>query len=109
MNPKRKPKRLSAVEVRPNTRRAVRRVSEAIVTLSNTRGQRSRVRLRDVSVFGCSLASAADWLRMGMFVSLRVDADWTIPAVVRWSRAGICGVEFLRPISDAEMHDIDCE
>ena len=109
MSAKRKPARFETELARPNTRRATRRVAEAVATLRNGQGGRSRARLRDVSVFGCSLATDADWLRTGMFISLELSQAWTIQAVVRWNRGDICGVEFLRPISDAEMREIDSE
>ena len=109
MSAKRKPARFETEQARPNTRRATRRVAEAVATIRNGQAGRSRARIRDVSVFGCSLASDADWLRTGMFISLEFSQEWTIQAVVRWNRDGICGVEFLRPISDAEMREIDSE
>lgn len=109
MSAKRKPARFEAEQVRPNTRRATRRIAEAVATVRNAHGDRHRARIRDVSVFGCSLASDADWLRSGMFVSVEVNQELTIQAVVRWSRQGVCGAEFLRPISDAEMREIDSE
>ncbi|WP_309623864.1 PilZ domain-containing protein [Novosphingobium sp.] len=109
MSAKRKPARLEAEQARPNTRRASRRISEAVATVRSTHGHRSRARLRDISVFGCSLACDADWLRTGMFISVEVTSDWTIQAVVRWARDGICGVEFLRPISDADARALGAE
>lgn len=109
MTAKPNPVRLDAEQPRPNTRRVTRRIAEAIATVKGSQGSRSRARVRDVSIFGCSLASDADWLRTGMFVSVQVAADWTIHAVVRWARNGVCGVEFLRPISDADARAIACE
>jgi len=109
MSAKRKPARFETEQARPNTRRATRRIAEAVATIRSSQGGRSRARLRDVSVFGCSLAIDADWLRSGMFISMELSQDWTVQAVVRWIRDGICGVEFLRPISDAEMREIDSE
>ncbi len=109
MSAKRKPARFETEQARPNTRRATRRIAEAVATIRSSQGGRSRARLRDVSVFGCSLAIDADWLRSGMFISMELSQEWTVQAVVRWIRDGICGVEFLRPISDAEMREIDSE
>lgn len=109
MSAKRMPDRFEAEQVRPNTRRATRRVAEAVATIRNAQGEGAHARVRDVSVFGCSLATEADWLRTGMFISLVLSPDWTIQAIVRWSRDGICGAEFLRPINDAQMREIDCE
>jgi hypothetical protein len=109
MSAKRKPMRLEAEQARPNTRRVSRRISEAVATVRSSHGNRSRARIRDISVFGCSLASDADWLRTGMFVSVEVTGDWTIQAVVRWAREGICGVEFLRPITDSDATALGAE
>lgn len=91
---------------RPLTRRAGRFLAHSRVTIRSNHGDRSKGFLRDVSVFGCSLQSDAVWLRTGMFVSIGLSGDWTIQAIVRWVRDGRAGVEFLRPISEAEAREI---
>ncbi|MEQ1497867.1 MAG: PilZ domain-containing protein [Novosphingobium sp.] len=109
MSAKRQPAKLESEQPRPNTRRATRRIAEAVGTVRSSHGDRSRVRIRDVSVYGCNLAGDADWLRTGMFVSVQLASDWSIQAVVRWARDGTCGIEFLRPISDSDARAIACE
>ena len=106
-----KPKiaKLEAASPRPNTRRVSRRIAEAVAVIRSSQGERARARVRDVSVFGCSLVSDAAWLRSGMFIAVQLNNEWTIQAVVRWVRDGVCGVEFLRPISDAEARSIASE
>ncbi|MFO1256554.1 MAG: PilZ domain-containing protein [Sphingomonadaceae bacterium] len=94
---------------RPNTRRVSRRVAEAIATVKSSGGERCTARIRDVSVFGCSLVCDAKWLRTGMFVTVQLTSEWSIQAIVRWARDGTGGAEFLRPISDAEAHAISSE
>jgi hypothetical protein len=101
--------KLEPASPRPNTRRVSRRIAEAVATIRASNGERCRARIRDVSVFGCSLACDAAWLRAGMFVTVQLTSDWSIPAVVRWAREGMGGVEFLRPISDADAREIACE
>ncbi|MEY4952795.1 MAG: hypothetical protein RL299_1219 [Pseudomonadota bacterium] len=101
--------RSEAVQSRPNTRRVSRRIAEAIATIRSASGDRCQARIRDVSVFGCSLVCDAPWLRTGMFVAVQVSSDWSIQAVVRWTRDGIAGVEFLRPITDGQAREIASE
>jgi hypothetical protein len=101
--------KLEPASPRPNTRRASRRIAEAVATIRSSNGERCRARVRDVSVFGCSLACDATWLRTGMFVTVQLTGDWSIQAIVRWAREGMGGVEFLRPISDADAREIACE
>jgi PilZ domain len=91
----------------PNDARAVeRKQTKGSVLVQNTRGDRCIARLRDISTYGCNLLTDAEWLRAGNFVSIRLGAERTIQAVVRWSRDGASGVEFLRPIAEAEAERI---
>ncbi len=87
---------------RPNTRRVSRRNAETIASIKSAQGGRCRARIRDVSVFGCSLVTDTDWLRTGSFITLQITTEWAIQAIVRWSREGLGGVEFLRPISESD-------
>lgn len=97
---------VSSKHGRPLTRRTSRFLAHARVTLRSNHGDRAKGSLRDVSVFGCAVQTEAEWLRTGMFVSLGLSGDWTIQAIVRWVRDGRAGVEFLRPISEAEAREI---
>jgi PilZ domain len=90
----------------PQTRRATRLRSQARALIRSNHGERGKALIRDVSVHGCSLDTDAAWLRLGQFVSLRLSTEWTIQAIVRWSRDGRVGVEFLRPITDADAREI---
>lgn len=101
--------RLEAATPRPNTRRVSRRIAEAVATVRSSSGERCRARIRDVSIFGCSLACDAGWLRTGMFVTVQMTSEWSIQAIVRWAREGQGGVEFLRPISESDAREIGCE
>jgi hypothetical protein len=87
---------------RPLTRRSDRRPANALVQVQSSHGERTTARLNDISAYGCNVVSDAAWLRLGVFVSLSVSETRTVQAVVRWSRNGSCGVEFLRPIPDSE-------
>ena len=91
---------------RPNTRRVSRRNAETIASIKSAQGGRCRARIRDVSVFGCSLVTDTDWLRSGSFITLQITTEWAIQAIVRWTREGIGGVEFLRPISEGDAATI---
>ena len=109
MSAKTKIARQIASVPRPNTRRVSRRNAETIASVKSAQGGRCRARIRDVSVFGCSLVTDTDWLRTGSFVTLQITTEWAIQAIVRWSRAGSGGVEFLRPISEADAAVIAAE
>jgi hypothetical protein len=62
--------------------------------------------LRDISVHGCNLIDAAEWLRTGMFLTVHLSSDRSIQALVRWVRDNACGIEFLRPIPTDEADAI---
>ncbi|MFM6832343.1 MAG: PilZ domain-containing protein [Novosphingobium sp.] len=101
--------RIEQLETRsghPNTRRTTRRIAGTVATVRTAGGARSRARIRDVSIFGCSIVTEADWLRTGIFVTIQLSAEWSIQAIVRWARDGIGGVEFLRAISEADARNI---
>ena len=106
MSAKAKIDKLANVAARPNTRRTSRRIAGTIATVRTAGGERSRAKIRDVSVFGCSIVTEADWLRTGIFITLQLGPDWSIQAIVRWARDGVGGVEFLRAISEADARNI---
>jgi hypothetical protein len=88
------------------TRKVERRAVVGAVTIQSNAGERASARLRDISTYGCNLLSGADWLRMGRFITLRLSKERSLQAIVRWTRDGAAGIEFLRPISDAEAEAI---
>ena len=106
MSAKPKITKLEHTPARPNTRRTTRRIAGAVATVRTAGGELSRARIRDVSVFGCSLVTDADWLRTGIFITVQLTADWSIQAIVRWARNGVGGVEFLRAISEVDARNI---
>ena len=106
MSAKPKIDKLAAVATRPNTRRTARRLAGAVATVRTAGGERCRARIRDVSIFGCSIVTEADWLCTGIFITLQLAPDWSIQAIVRWARDGVGGVEFLRAISEADARNI---
>jgi PilZ domain len=87
-------------------RRISRRISGRSVIVKSSNGERAKAVIRDVSVYGCSLVGDAPWMRVGSFVAIVLSAERSIQAIVRWSRGGVSGVEFLRPIPDAEAENI---
>ena len=106
MSVKTKIDKLEVVATRPNTRRTTRRIAGAVASVRTAGGERCRARIRDVSIFGCSIVTEADWLRTGIFVTLQLNPEWSIQAIVRWARDGVGGVEFLRAISEADARNI---
>ena len=98
--------KLDQLAQQPNKRRVTRRIAGAVATARTAGGERSRALIRDVSVFGCSLVTDADWLRTGIFITVELSADWSIQAIVRWARDGVGGVEFLRAITEVDARAI---
>lgn len=87
-------------------RRISRRISGRSVIVKSSHGERAKAVIRDVSIYGCSLVGDAAWLRSGAFVAIALSPERSIQAIVRWSRGGVSGVEFLRPIPDGEADNI---
>ncbi len=92
--------------MRREKRRITRFLSSSRVSVRSSHGDSCKADLGDVSVFGCALQTTAEWLRVGMFGSIGLSNDWTIQAIVRWSRDGRAGVEFLRPISEEDATEM---
>ncbi len=85
----------------PERRRVSRQVAHCDIAIASSSGETASARVNDVSPYGCNLESEAEWLRTGRFVTLNA-GERAIQAVVRWSRDGVAGVEFLRPIPEAD-------
>ena len=77
-------------------------------TLENAHGDRTDLRIAEVSLHGCRINGDLNWLRTGAFVSISIAGGHTLPAIVRWVRDGSAGMEFLRPVSDecTEWHEL---
>ena len=92
----------------PKRRKASRVPAQTIALLGSLDGENARVVIGDVSAHGCSVRSAAGWLRTGRFVSIGLDEAPPLRAIVRWVRDETAGLEFLRPIplERAEWHDL---
>ena len=110
MNAKTKPLVRSLPLGRPMTRKATRRKVQAMVVVRSSQGERASARLRDVTIFGCNIETEAGWLRMGSFISVRLNSELTVQAIVRWVRGTACGIEFLRPLPYDAAQDLglDC-
>ncbi len=107
MNAKTKPQDRSLPLGRPMTRKATRRKVQALVVVRSSQGERASARLRDFTMFGCSLVvDAAPWLRLGSFISVPLNSELTVQAIVRWVRQDICGIEFLRPLPYDAARDL---
>ena len=99
------PTRLIAVsgEVIPERRRAPRQAACATARLRSTYGDETEVMLADISIHGCSIRSEASWLRSGSFVSIKLEEDPPLQAIVRWVRNGAAGLEFVHPLSSEHL------
>lgn len=89
-------------------RRERRHATRFAATLEMSQGRRLAVSLADVSLHGCCVQTDAETLRQGAFVSIGLDENSMLPAIVRWVRGTAAGMEFLRAIpSDRfEWHDL---
>ena len=71
-------------------------------------GETATVELADVSMHGCCVRTETPDLRIGRFVSIGIDSNPMLQAVIRWVRDGAAGMEFVRPIPPerSEWHDL---
>ena len=83
----------------PSRRKVARARVHAEVLLSTASGESVPAVIGDVSSHGCSVRAEAQWLRMGRFVAVTLGDDQPLQAIVRWTRDGTAGLEFLRPVS----------
>lgn len=95
-----------AIQARPLTRRGDRQKARGPVLVQSSHGDGAQAQLNDISTYGCNLLVSANWLRIGGFIAIEVSQGRTIQAIVRWIRGSSCGVEFLRPIPDAEADSL---
>jgi hypothetical protein len=89
------------------TRKADRKIASGSILVESAAGQSQAALLRDISSHGCSVRASAEWLRLGKFVTLRLSKTRQFQAVVRWTRDGAAGLEFLRPIPHHEAEIIE--
>ena len=97
----------AAVPSGHNRRRADRQPFNGKVVIGFGGSDSSIGRIRNISPFGCNVVADADWMRIGRIVSLKVGGRRVIQAIVRWTRDGTTGLEFLRPIDLAEVEWLD--
>jgi len=57
----------------------------------------------DVSIHGCCVETAAEWLRPGRFVAITLADGAALESIVRWSGNGLAGLEWLRPIDTGSL------
>jgi hypothetical protein len=89
------------------TRKTDRKIASGSISVESSAGQSEDAVLRDISSHGCNIRASAEWLRLGKFVTLRLGKSRQIQAVVRWTRDGVAGLEFLRPIPYHEAEIIE--
>jgi hypothetical protein len=88
-------------------RKSDRKTASGSISVESSTGMSAEAVFRDVSAYGCNIRSDAEWLRMGKFVTLRLGKSRQIPAIVRWARDNVVGLEFLRPIPAHEAEIIE--
>ncbi len=91
-----------------NRRREPRFATWFDAHVENARGDSASVRLAEVSLHGCRIECDGPWIRAGGFVSIRIERGAPLQAIVRWTREGAAGMEFLHPIPEefGEWHDL---
>lgn len=92
----------------PERRREPRISARYEATIESSKGDTENVLLADVSMHGCSIETEAAWIRNGSFISIGLDDQPKLSAIVRWVRDGSAGMEFLRPIPNDrdEWHEM---
>ncbi len=96
------------VETVSDRRREPRVATHYLAKLQFSQDDSADVQLADVSMHGCCVTTDADGLRIGRFISIGIDDEPMLQAVIRWVREGSAGMEFLRPIPAEryEWHDL---
>jgi PilZ domain len=94
-------------ELALDKRKSDRKIASGSISVESSTGLATEAIFRDVSAYGCNIQADAEWLRMGKFVTLRLGKSRQIPAIVRWSRDSVIGLEFLRPIPSHEADIIE--
>lgn len=91
-----------------NRRRSPRAIVEVEATVISSRGESANMTIANVSIHGCNINGAADWLRLGGFVAVQLNEGEPMNAIVRWVRAESAGLEFLRsvPAGHAVWHQL---
>lgn len=77
-------------------------------TLETAHGDHADIRIAEVSLHGCRIKGDLSWIRTGAFVSIAVEGERKLQAIIRWVRADSAGMEFLRPVPRecTEWHDL---
>jgi len=83
----------------PQRRKVSRHSSRIAATIETSAGRIAAVTLADVSTHGCSIRGELTWLRCGSFIAITLESDHTVQSIVRWTRDGGAGIEFLRPLT----------
>jgi hypothetical protein len=93
---------------RVERRKTERHRAEVSVVLISSLNERAAVHLADVSTHGCNIRGEAGWLRAGAFVSIALGDEPPLRAIVRWTRDGEAGMEFILPVppSRREWRDL---
>ena len=91
-----------------NRRREPRFATWFDAYIENSHGNCANIQLAEVSMHGCRIQTREPWLRVGGFVSIRIEESARLQAIVRWVRDGAAGMEFLRaiPADCREWHDL---
>ncbi|MCX7864651.1 MAG: PilZ domain-containing protein [Novosphingobium sp.] len=82
----------------PERRRELRVPTRSRAVLMLSPDETIEVELADISMHGCCIKASAAGLRIGRFISIGIDGNPMLQAVIRWVRDGAAGMEFVRPI-----------
>jgi len=83
----------------PDRRREQRVGAPVEATLAvSGRGPRP-AHVSDVSLYGCCVQTAIEYLRPGRLVTVALEGGPAWESIVRWTGSGVAGVEWLRPVA----------
>jgi hypothetical protein len=88
-------------------RKVDRKTASGSIAVESSTGLTAEAVFRDISAHGCNIRADAEWLKTGKFVTLQLGKSRQIPAIVRWARDSVAGLEFLRPIPYHEAEIIE--
>lgn len=93
--------------VRQERRRTERKLVRASLVVTTGDGESAAAEMNDVSSLGCNLRADVDWIRLGRFVTASLGDDLSFTGIVRWSRDGVHGLEFLRPLPGSVVDELE--
>ena len=93
---------VAEIRNRPDSRKTTRHRANQEVQVATSAVVIVTMTVGDISLHGCSLGGDTSMLRLGMILSVRLDAETPVQVITRWVRDGVAGAEFFRPLSSSQ-------